>query len=157
MDIGKKTIEIIEKIGKTPDRLIEVLLEAQKQSDENYITEEDLKIISRELNVPLSKVYGVATFYSMLSTKKRGKYVIQICNSGPCYVKNSKEVAKAFEAALGINMGEVTADGLFSLEFTSCIGACDLAPAAKINEEIYGNLDKEKIFKLIDSLRKEEV
>lgn len=157
MDMDKKTVEIIERIGKTPDRLIEVLLEVQKQSDENYISENQLKIISKELNVPLSKVYGVATFYSMLSTKKRGKYVVQICNSGPCYVRNSKKIAEAFEDALGIKIGEVTEDGLFSLEFTSCIGACDLAPAVKINEEIYGNLDREKVYKLIDSLRKEEV
>lgn len=157
MNMDENTIKIIEKIGKTPDKLIEILIKVQRQSNENYITEDQLKIISKELCVPLSKVYGVATFYSMLSIKKRGKYVIQICNSGPCYVKNSKEIAKAFEAALGINMGEVTDDGLFSLEFTSCIGACDLAPAVKINEEIYGNLDKEKVYKIIDSLRKEEV
>ncbi len=156
MNKGERTINIIKRIGNTADKLIEVLLEVQSQSDENYITEEELKIISRELDIPISKAFGVASFYSMLSTKKRGKYVIQICNSGPCYVKNSKRVAKAFESALGIKMGEITEDGLFSLEYTSCIGACDLAPAAKINEEIYGNLDKEKIYKLIDSLRKEE-
>lgn len=156
MNKGEKTIDIIKRIGNTPDKLIEVLLEVQSHSDENYITEKELKIISRELDVPLSKAFGVASFYSMLSTKKRGKYVIQVCNSGPCYVKNSKKVAKAFESALGIKMGEITEDGLFSLEYTSCIGACDLAPAAKINEEIYGNLDIEKIYKLIDSLRKEE-
>ncbi|WP_165613075.1 NADH-quinone oxidoreductase subunit NuoE family protein [Paramaledivibacter caminithermalis] len=156
MNMDKRIIKIIEKIGKTSDKLIEILLEVQKQSDENYITEKELKIISKELRIPLSKVYGVASFYSMLSTKKRGKYVVQICNSAPCYVKNSKEVAKFFEAALGIKMGEITEDGLFSLEFTSCIGACDLAPAVKINEEIYGNLDRDKIYKIIDSLRKEE-
>lgn len=156
MNREERTIGIIKKIGKTPDKLIEVLLEVQSQSDENYITEEELEIIAKELNIPLSRAYGVATFYSMLSTKKRGKYVIQICNSGPCYIKNSKEVARAFESALGIKIGEMTEDGLFSLEYTSCIGACDLAPAVKINDNIYGNLDREKIYKLIDSLRKEE-
>lgn len=157
MNMDEKTIKIIKQIGKTPDKLIEILMEVQSQSNENCVTEEDLKIISKELGIPLSKVYGVATFYSMLSTKKRGKYVIQVCNSGPCYVKNSKLIAKLFEAVLGINMGEMTADGLFSLEYTSCIGACDLAPAVKINEEVYGNLDSEKIYKLIDTLRKEEM
>lgn len=156
MNKGEKTIDIIKRIGKTPDKLIEVLLEVQRQSKENCITEKDLKIISKELDVSISKAYGVATFYSMLSTKKRGKYVIQICNSGPCYVKNSKKVAKAFESILGIKIGEITEDGLFSLEYTSCIGACDLAPAVKINEEIYGNLNREKISEIIDSLRKEE-
>ncbi|WP_432408143.1 NAD(P)H-dependent oxidoreductase subunit E [Wukongibacter sp. M2B1] len=156
MNKSEKTIDIIKRIGNTSDKLIEVLLEVQSQSEGNYIREEDLKIISRELGISISKAFGVASFYSMLSTKKRGKYVIQICNSGPCYVKNSKKVAKIFEAILGIKMGEMTEDGLFSLEYTSCIGACDQAPAVKINEEIYGNLDKEKIYKLISSLRKEE-
>lgn len=157
VNMDEKTIKIIEAIGKTTDKLIEILMEVQRQSNENCVTEEELKIISKELGVPLSKVYGVATFYSMLSTKKRGKYVIQVCNSGPCYVKNSKLIAKLFENVLGIKMGEITSDGLFSLEYTSCIGACDLAPAVKINEEVYGNLDREKIYKLIDTLRKEEI
>lgn len=157
VNMDEKTIKIIEAIGKTTDKLIEILMEVQRQSNENCVTEEELKIISKELGVPLSKVYGVATFYSMLSTKKRGKYVIQVCNSGPCYVKNSKLIAKLFEGVLGIKMGEITSDGLFSLEYTSCIGACDLAPAVKINEEVYGNLDREKIHKLIDTLRKEEM
>ena len=157
MNATEKITKIVKDIGKTPDKLIEVLLKVQSQSDENYITEEELRIISNQLDVPLSKAYGVATFYSMLSTKKRGKYVIQICNSGPCYVKNSKKIAKTFESALGIKVGEVTADGLFSLEYTSCIGACDLAPAVKINEDIYGNLDREKVYKLLDTLRREAV
>lgn len=157
VNMDEKTIKIIEAIGKTTDKLIEILMEVQRQSNENCVTEEELKIISKELGIPLSKVYGVATFYSMLSTKKRGKYVIQVCNSGPCYVKNSKLIAKLFEGVLGIKMGEITSDGLFSLEYTSCIGACDLAPAVKINEEVYGNLDREKIHKLIDTLRKEEM
>lgn len=157
VNMDEKTIKIIEAIGKTTDKLIEILMEVQRQSNENCVTEEELKIISKELGVPLSKVYGVATFYSMLSTKKRGEYVIQVCNSGPCYVKNSKLIAKLFENVLGIKMGEITSDGLFSLEYTSCIGACDLAPAVKINEEVYGNLDREKIYKLIDTLRKEEM
>lgn len=157
MDAVQRVQEIIKKIGRTPDKLIEILIEIQSSSDNHYVTEEELQIVSNYLEIPLSKAYGVATFYSMLSTKKRGKFVIQICNSAPCYLKNSKNIAETFEAILGIEVGEVTKDGLFSLEYTSCIGACDIAPAVKINDEIYGELNAEKIEKVINDLRKEEM
>ncbi len=157
MNCLKNDIEsIIEKIGNTPDKLIEILIEVQRQSEENYISKDALKIISKELKISLSKAYGVASFYSMLSTKKRGRYVIQICNSAPCYMNGGKQVKKYFEDILGITVGEMTDDGLFSLEFTGCIGTCDKAPAVKINDKVYGNLNKEKVEALVDSIRKEE-
>lgn len=146
-------LQAIKEVGSTEDKLIEVLLNVQDNSKDNYITEGQLEEISQELGVPLSKVYGVASFYSLLSTQQRGEYVIQICNSGPCYVKGSKNVVEMFESSLGIKMGEVTEDGKFSLEFTSCIGACDVAPAVKINEEVYGNLDKKKIDEIVNGIR----
>lgn len=157
MGILESIKEIVNNVGNTEDKLIEVLIKTQQISDNNYISEEALRIISKELNIPLSRVYGVATFYSMLSTKKRGKYVIQICNSAPCYINGGKNIVKTFENILGIKMGETTEDGLFSLEFTSCIGACDIAPAIKINDDLYGNLDYEKVVELINDIRKEEM
>lgn len=156
MNFKERVVNIIKEIGTTPDKLIEVLIEVQNNSNNNYISEEECNVISKEMNIPLSKVYGVASFYSMLSTKKKGKYVIQICNSAPCYLNGGKEITKIFETELGIKIGEVTNDELFSLEFTSCIGACDLAPAAKINEELYGKLNKEKITLILNKLREEE-
>ncbi len=146
-------LQAIQEVGGTKDKVIEVLLKLQDNSRDNYITDGQLEEVSQELGIPLSKVYGVASFYSLLSTQQRGENVIQICNSGPCYVKGSKNVVEMFEAALGIKMGEVTEDGKFSLEFTSCIGACDIAPAVKINDEVYGNLDKQKIDEIINGIR----
>lgn len=146
-------LQAIQEVGGTEDKLIEVLLKVQDNSKDNYITEGQLEEISQELGIPLSRVYGVASFYSLLSTQQRGENVIEICNSGPCYVRGSKNVVEMFESALGIKMGEVTDDGKFSLEFTSCIGACDVAPAVKINEEVYGNLDKQKIDEIINGIR----
>ncbi|MTI46200.1 complex I 24 kDa subunit family protein [Sporosalibacterium faouarense] len=140
-------------IGK--DKLIETLINVQKNSKGHYISEDKLEEISKELGVSLSKVHGVASFYSMLSTKERGEYVVQICNSGPCYIQGANNIATIFEEELGIKMGEVTEDKKFSLEFTSCIGACDIAPAVKINNEVYGGLNKEKIRELVEMLRKE--
>lgn len=155
MSLQQMVLGIIEEKGNTKDKLIEILLEIQSRTEGNYVPKETLKIISESLDIPLSKVYGVATFYSMLSIKERGKYVIQICNSAPCYISGSSDIVKAFEEVLGIKMGEVTQDGMFSLEYTSCIGACNLAPAVKINDKVYGNLDKNKIIEILDSLREE--
>ena len=148
---------IIQNIGSTEDKLIEILIAVQAQSKEHYINEEQLNMISRILGIPLSKAYGVASFYSMLSTKKKGKYIIEICNSGPCYVKNSSHILKVLEELLNIKVGEITPDGLFSIEYTSCFGACNIAPAIKINDEIYGNLTSEKVAKIVEALRKEVV
>lgn len=155
MDEKTMILKIIERIGNTPDKLIEILTAVQSNSKEHYIKEEQLMLISNCLKIPLSRVYGVATFYSMISTTKKGKYVIQICNSGPCYVKKSRNIIHAFEEALGIKIGETTSDGLFSMEYTSCFGACHIAPAVKINDEIYGNLDRDKVLKILTALRKE--
>ena len=156
MDLNQKIEKVIKEIGNTPDKLIEVLIEVQAQSEGNYISEEALRIIAKKLNVSLSKAYGVASFYSMLSTKKRGKYVIQICNSAPCYLNGGKEITEIFKDVLGIKMGGITEDRLFSLEFTSCIGACNKAPAIKVNDQVYGNLNREKILTLVNSIREGE-
>lgn len=153
-DVDETIANIFEKTGTTEDKLIEVLIKAQKYSEHNYLSEEVLKKVSRGMNIPLTKVYGIASFYSMLSTEKRGKYVIQICNSAPCYLRNGKEIVKIFQDILGIKIGEITEDGLISLEFTSCIGACDIAPAVKINGKLYGDLDRGKIFNILSSIRR---
>ncbi|KGG80021.1 NADH-quinone oxidoreductase subunit E [Caloranaerobacter azorensis H53214] len=154
MNLQQIVSDAIDKKGNTKDKLIEILLEIQSRTEGNYVPTESLKMVSESLDIPLSKVYGVATFYSMLSVKKRGKYAIQICNSAPCYISGSSDIVKIFEEVLGIKMGEVTQDGMFSLEYTSCIGACNLAPAVKINDKVYGNLDRNKIIEIIASLRK---
>ncbi|KAB3530756.1 NAD(P)H-dependent oxidoreductase subunit E [Alkaliphilus serpentinus] len=149
-------MEIIDNVGNTPDKLLEVLIAVQESSEENYISEEQLVSVSKGLGVTLSKAYGVATFYSMLSLKQRGKYVIQLCNSAPCYVNKAFEIIRAFEENLGIKVGEVTDDGLFSLEFVSCIGACHMAPAVKINDEVFGNLDRFKVKSILEEIIRRE-
>lgn len=156
MCVNEKVNQTINKIGNTQDKLIEVLIEVQAQSQQNYISEEEVKLIAKGLDVSFSKAYAAASFYSMLSTERRGKYVIQICNSAPCYLNGGKEVTKIIKGIVGIDIGEVTDDGLFSLEFTSCIGACDVAPAIRINNTLYGNLNEEKLTEIINSIRKGE-
>lgn len=153
---SKIVMDAINKVGDTQDKLLEVLIEVQAQAPGNYISETSLRDIAQGLNIPLSKAYSVAGFYSMLSTKERGKYLIQICNSGPCYINRGKAIAHAFEQVLGIRMGETTTDKLFTLEYTSCFGACDVAPAIKINDKVYGNLTVNRAIQIINDLKEGE-
>ena len=115
------------------------------QSEFGYIPEQSITEIARVLGVPVSEVYGVATFYSFLATKPSGRNVIRVCQSMPCHLKHAEMVIGTLESMLGIRPGETTADSRFSLEFTNCIGACDLAPAILINGDRHGNLTPDKI------------
>lgn len=146
--------ELIDKKEKTPDKLVGILLEYQQTKNRNYLTKEDLKEVAEEMGLPESRVYSVATFYSLLSTKPRGKHVIQICRDVPCYVSGAFNVRDELEKALKISMGETTKDGLFSLEYTSCLGYCDIAPVMRIDQKIYGNLTSEKLVEIIAGYRR---
>ncbi|KRQ87406.1 NADP-reducing hydrogenase subunit HndA [Caloramator mitchellensis] len=156
-EIKEKIMGIIEKYQREKEKLVMILLEVQKLTDRNYIDMEWAKLIAEELKIPYTKVYDVITFYSMFSIKPRGKYVIEICKSAPCHVNKSKDVVKEFEEILNIKMGETTPDNLFTLQYTSCIGACDVAPAIKIGEKVYGNLNKEKIQQIVMDYRNNSI
>jgi len=147
--------EIIERYGRLQDNLIQILLDLQKVSGHNYLPEECLEEISNQLELPLAKVYEVATFYSMFNHEPKGKYIIEICNSAPCHVEGANDLTKLFEDVLGIKVGEITTDGIFSLQHSSCFGACDISPAIKIGTEVYGHLTKEKIEEIIKEYRGE--
>lgn len=152
--LTKEDVEtIIERNGKSQKSLIAILLEIQEASGKNYVSQEWADIVAKELNLSISTVYDVLTFYAMFSIKPRGKYVIELCKSAACHVNNSKHVVELFEKALGIKIGETTEDGLFTLQYTSCIGACNVSPSMKIGEKVYGNLDENKIVDILDSYR----
>ncbi len=105
--------EILDEYGRTPDKLIGAMLAYQKATSCNYLTKEDIKEFSVETGIPISRVYSIATFYSLLSTKIRGKHIIQVCYDVPCYINESVNVVKELEKYLGIEMGQTTTDGLF--------------------------------------------
>ncbi len=149
----EQILGIIAKYGKAKEQLLAILLDIQEASGSNCVTEEWAQLVAKELDLPLSKVFDVLTFYAMFSTKPRGRYVIEICNSAPCYYSNSEKVAEIFQEMLGIKMGETTPDGLFTLLYTSCIGACDQGPVAKIGDKVYGFLNKDKITGIINEYR----
>lgn len=146
--------EIVQKEGKSPDQLLGILLEYQKTKNRNYLTKKDLKAIAEEMGLPESRVFSVATFYSLLSVKPKGKHVIQICRDVPCYVNGSFNILEELESALQIGIGETTQDGLFSLEYTSCLGYCEIAPVIRIDQKICGNLDSKKLADIIAEYRR---
>ena len=105
-----------------------------------YIPYEAQKMIAEELEIPLSEVYSVVTFYSGFTLKPVGKYKCSVCMGTACYVKRANRVIAKLEEVLGIKRGETSADGKFSIDATRCIGACGLAPIMTINEDVYSKL-----------------
>ena len=130
-----------------------IVLLKKAQSEFGYVPEQDMVEIAKSSNIPLSEVYGVASFYSFLTTKQGGRNIIRICRSLPCHLKNSAIIIESIQAKLGIKPGETTPDGKFSLEFTNCIGACDDAPAMIINSDVHVNLTPGKIAQILGSYK----
>jgi NADH-quinone oxidoreductase subunit E len=149
----EQVLKIIERYNNDPQQLIAVLLDIQAASGKNCVEKNWAQLTSETLNVPLSKVYDVLTFYAMFATEPRGEYISEICRSTPCFFSKTQEVVKWFEAEAGIKMGETTADGKLSLSYTSCVGACDIGPVAKIGDDVFGNLTAENVKKLVQCCR----
>jgi len=138
-----------------PSRDREELLSAlkQAQAEHTHLSRKVMMEISRSLEIPLGEVFGVATFYSFLSSGPRGRNTIMICKSVPCYLKNSEMIIETVADEIGIGVGETTADGRFSFELTNCIGACDSAPAMLVNGEVRGDLTPKRISQVLKSYR----
>ena len=139
--------EVTNRYENKSENLIQILREIHKK--QNYITPTQLEEVAQKLNLPLSKVYGTTTFYTLLSSKPKGKYVIKICSSTPCYMAGSENLLKYLKDKLKIQEGETTADGLFTLEMTSCLGICAVAPAMMVNNKVYGSLTPKKLDQII--------
>ncbi len=133
--------------------LLNILKEAQDK--EGHLSEKTLKKLSIKHNVPISQLYGVATFYMMLKTKEQGKHIIEICGSPSCVLNDSTTVEKFLERELNIRIGETTKDKKFSLYKSSCIGCCDEAPAMLIDGKPHTKLTVSKIKEIIAKLGKE--
>lgn len=128
--------------------LMGILHEAQDSF--GYLPIEIQEMVSEELRIPLSEVYGVATFYSQFSLVPKGEYQVGVCLGTACYVKGSQEVLDKVEELLGIKVGQTTTDRKFSINATRCLGACGLAPVLVVNEDVYGRLkadDVEEVLK----------
>jgi NADH:ubiquinone oxidoreductase subunit E len=113
--------------------------------------------ISRALKVPKSSLFSVASFYSMLSTKPRGKHVIQFCESAPCHVVGGRQVWKALEDWLGLKAGETSTDGMWTLVTTSCLGVCGVGPVIIIDDDIFGNVQADQVDEILSRYSQEKL
>lgn len=145
-------LNILSKYNNQRQNILFILKEIQNNDEDKEIKEEYCKIISREMNITLAKIYEIITFYSMFSANKQGKYVIEICGSGPCYVSKSKDIVDYLQEKLEIKIGKTTTDNMFTLKLTSCMGSCDISPAMKVGEKVYGNLTRKKVDEIIEGL-----
>lgn len=152
-EYAKNEVEkILNKFSETPGSLIMVLHSIQEKF--GYLPKEALKMVSERLRISLSEIYGVVTFYSFFRLEPQGKHVVRLCMGTACYVKGAAELLTALEQ-MGLKEGKVTEDGYYSLDLVRCIGACSMAPALMIDEEVYGRLTPNKIKKLLEDFRKE--
>ena len=141
--------EIFQKYSPTKDNLIYILHDIQDSHPQNYVSEEAVQKTAEFLNIPVNHIYGVLTFYSMYSTTPRGKNIIRLCESPPCFLRGSVDILKKLKELLNVKTGETTADGLFPLEVCACLGICGNAPVMMINEDFFGNLTDEKVETII--------
>ena len=143
----KAKLREIAKQGRGREELLAVLREAREVY--GCLTPEVIVELAAGLDLPVGEVYGVATFYSFLSTRPRGRNIIRICKSIPCFLKDSQIIIDAVAGAIDIQPGETTADNRFSFELTNCIGACDKAPAMMVNHRVYGGLTPAEITRIL--------
>ena len=150
----EKMEQILNKYTKDKSNLIQILNEVQESY--GYISKKSQLAISEYLNMPMAEIYGVITFYSRFTLKPKGKYNISVCLGTACYVKGSEKVLDRLKEKLGIDVGQTTPDGKFSIEATRCIGACGLAPVFTVNDEVYGNATPELMDKVLEEYQNKE-
>lgn len=147
-----KLTKYIDKVKNTEGALIPILQKAQEIY--GYLPVEVQNIVADKLNIPLSEVFGVSTFYSQFLLTPKGKYHISVCLGTACYVKDSGKILDKISSILGIEPEECTCDGKFSLTTCRCIGACGLAPVVTINDDVYGRITADDVKNILDKYSK---
>ena len=139
---------VCRKYGNDPGELINILHGVQDTL--GYLPKEVQELIALELGISAARVYGVVTFYSFFTMKPKGKYPISVCMGTACYVRGAEKVLDEFKRQLGIEVGETTADGRFSLDSLRCVGACGLAPVVMVGQKVFGRLTQSSVKGIID-------
>ena len=140
--------EIIDKHEAKEENLISILYEIQEEV--GYLPTEVQKFVSKQCNIPLSKIHGVITFYSYFNMEPKGDHTIGFCTGTACYAKGGKEVLNKIKDELNIEDGETTEDGKFTLDTRRCIGCCGKAPVMLIDDKVFGNLTPNKVPKILE-------
>ena len=144
--------EIVEKYGNNRENLLQILHDLQDSSGDNSLHRDTLEELAKTVNITVADITGTLSFYTMFSTNPRGRHIIRLCDSPPCYIMGSENILDALQKKLGVKLGETTPDRNFTLEASSCLGICGVAPAIMIDDVVYGNLTKEKVSQIIDSI-----
>ena len=142
--------EILDRYRDQKGAVIPILQQAQDVF--GYLPREVLEHISNKMRIPLSDLYGVATFYSQFYLTRRGKHIIRCCDGTACHVRGAAKIIETLEKELGINAGETTPDYMYSLEVVYCLGSCGLAPVAVINDKVVGHLTPPKLLEIVREL-----
>lgn len=142
-----KVNRIVDDYGEDGSSLIQILLDVQKQY--NWLPPETVRLVSDRLDMPITQVYRVASFYKVLSITPRGKHIVKACLGTACHVRGGTKVMKKIGRILGIETGEVTDDMEFSLEVVNCLGCCALGPMITIDDEYHGKMTPEKAAEVI--------
>jgi NADH-quinone oxidoreductase subunit E len=144
--------QILQKHNYEHSSIIAILQDLQEK--ENYLPEEDLEYLSERLSMPLTRIYRIATFYNAFSLTPRGKYLVNVCLGTACHVRGAARVLDRIKMYLGIDVGEMTKDKLFSLETVNCLGSCALGPIVVIGNEYHGQMTPAKVESTIKKYRK---
>ena len=151
----RKTDEIIEHYGKKAGSLIPIMQDIQ--AEYRYLPGELLTYVAEQIGITEAKAYSVATFYENFSFEAKGKYVIKVCDGTACHVRKSIPILEGLYKELGLGKKKHTTDDqLFTVETVSCLGACGLAPAVMVNDEVHPKMTPEKMSELIAKLREDE-
>ena len=140
-------------LGRQASAVMELLTIAQNQSKENYVTDEAIHFIAEYLSMPVIKVYEVFHFYTMYNKKPTGKYHIQICSNLSCTLRGCKNIVNKFEEQTNTKVGKLSEDKKFTISLVECLGACDRAPVAQINDNYYTNINDNSVVSIIDKLK----
>lgn len=146
--------EAIERHRGGEDELMPILHEAQDIY--GYVPEEVQSVIAKALDVPLTEVYGVATFYSRFALNPKGAHCVSVCLGTACYVRGAADVLAEVERRLGCKAGSITADGQFSVDATRCVGACGLGPIVLVDDDVYSHVAVDDVDDILSAYRKEE-
>lgn len=155
-ETNKQFEELAAFIDNLPDKKGELITVLHKaQSLFGYLPREIQEFVAEKMELPLAKVYGVVKFYSFFTMQPKGKYPISVCMGTACYVRGAEEVTEEFSKQLGINVGEVTENGKFSLDTLRCVGACGLAPVVLVGEKVYGRVTPSTVADIIGEYSEE--
>jgi NADH-quinone oxidoreductase subunit E len=146
-DVRAAVTAAVAKCGNMREDIVPILAEVNRTV--GYLPPAAFTEIGKQLRVPVSQLFSVASFYQMLSTQPRGRHVIQFCESAPCHVVGGRQVWNALLDELGIQPGETSADGKWTLQTVSCLGVCAVGPVVVVDEDMYGNVEPDQVKKIL--------